>query len=168
MFQAEPVCTGNALTSYLVCKTMSCDENPFKHNNQTSSSEVRTRTVAFMHQRSILVAWINDGRPSFLLWLRPRLLVFFGERIWGCSRCNSALDFFWVVNLPILHDVQLWRVFSFKYRSMAVCIILRDSSPLVSLFVFVTSALNFKLRTFSSSCGAVCFKIYFSRWRDRD
>ena len=53
---------------------MSYDENSFKHHKQTSSSEVRRTTVSFMHQSSILVAWINDGRPSFLLWLRPRLL----------------------------------------------------------------------------------------------
>ena len=74
---------GNALTSYyLVCKTMSCDENSFKHDEQTSSSEVRTITVSFMHQSSILVAWINDGRP---LWLRLRLPVVFGEGIWSTA-----------------------------------------------------------------------------------
>ena len=67
-----------------------------------------------MHQSSILVAWINDGKPSFLLWLRLRRLVVFGEGIWRCSRCNSAMDFFWVVKLPGLHDGQLWWVFSFK------------------------------------------------------
>ena len=91
------------------------DENSFKHNEQTSSSEeVRTKTASFMHQSSTLVAWINDGKPSFLLWLRLRHLIVFGEGIWGCSRCNSAMDFFWVVKLPGLHDGQLWRVFSFK------------------------------------------------------
>ena len=63
-----------------------------------------------MHHSSILVAWINDWRPSFLLWLRRRHLVVFGEGIWGCSRCNSSMDFFWVVKLPRLHDGQLWRV----------------------------------------------------------
>ena len=68
-----------------------------------------------MHQSSILVAWINDGRLSFLLWLKLRLLVVFGEGIWGCGRCNSAMDFFWVVKLPRLHDAQPWIVFSFKY-----------------------------------------------------
>ena len=105
-----------ALTCYLVWETMSCDENSLKHNKQTSNSEVRTKTVSFMHQNSILVAWINDGRPSFLLWLRLRVLVVFGEGIWGCSRCNSAMDFFWVVKLPRLHasDAQLWRVVSLK------------------------------------------------------
>ena len=91
------------------------DQNSFKHNEQTSSSEeVRTKTASFMHQSSILVAWINDGKPSFLLWLRLRRLVVFVEGIWGCSRCNSAMDFFWVVKLPGLHDGQLWRVFSYK------------------------------------------------------
>ena len=38
--------TGNALTFYLVCKTMS-DENSFKHNEQTSSCEkMRTKTAS--------------------------------------------------------------------------------------------------------------------------
>ena len=36
-------------------------------------------------------------KTSLLLWLRLRLLVVFGVEIWGCSRCNSAMDFFWVV-----------------------------------------------------------------------
>ena len=112
----------------------SCDKNSFKHNKQTNSSEVRTKTVSFVHQSLILLAWINDGRPSFLLWLRLRLLVVFGEGIWGCSGCNSAMDLFWVVKFPRLHDAQLWKVFSFKYRSIVLCMILRDSSPLVSCF----------------------------------
>ena len=43
-----------------------------------------------------------------------RCLVVFVEGIWGCSRCNSAMDFFWVVKLPGLHDGELWRVFSYK------------------------------------------------------
>lgn len=73
--------------------------------------------------------------------------------------------FFWVVKLPRLHDAQLWIVFSFKYRSKALCMILRDSGSLVSLLLFVISAYNFIVGTLSSSCGAVCFKIYFSRWR---
>ena len=141
---------------------MSCDENPFKHNKQTSSSEVRTKTVAFMHQSSILVAWINDGRPSFLLWLRLRLLVVFGEGIWGCSRCNSAMDFFWVVKLPGLHDAQLWRVFSFTYRSMALCRVLGFQPVSISVS-FCDLSVELILRTLSSSCGAVCFKIYFSK-----
>ena len=87
--------------------------------------ELRTKTISFnfsfMDQSSILVAWINDGGPSFLLWLRLRLHVVFGEGIWGCSRCNSAMDFFWVVKLPRLHDARsMWIVYSFKYRSMAL------------------------------------------------
>ena len=59
--------TGNALTSYLVCKTMSCDENSCKHNKQTNKQW--TKTASFMHKSSILVAWINDGKSSLLLWL---------------------------------------------------------------------------------------------------
>ena len=96
--------TGNAFASYLVCKTMSCDENSLKHNKQTSMNENSLFHGPFMHKSSILVAWINDGKPSFLLWLRLRRLVVFGEGIWRCSRCNSAMDFFWVVKLPRLDD----------------------------------------------------------------
>ena len=44
------------------------------------------------------------------------------------------MGFFWVVKLPRLHDAQLWRVFSFKYCSMALCMILQDSSSLVSVY----------------------------------
>ena len=40
---------GNALTSYLVCKTMS-DENSFKHNEQTSRcEEVRINENSIFH-----------------------------------------------------------------------------------------------------------------------
>ena len=46
------------------------------------------------------------------------------------------------------------------YRSMALCTSLRDSSPLVSPFLFVTSAYNFTFRTLSSSCRAVCFIVF--------
>ena len=101
-----------ALTSYLVCKTLPCHENSLKHNKQTSS-EVRMKTVSFMPQSSILVTWIIDGRPSFLLWLRWRLLIVFGEGIWGCSWCISVMDFVCIMKLPRPHDAQLWRVFSF-------------------------------------------------------
>ena len=38
--------TGNALTSYLVYKTVSCNKNSFKHNKQTSSSEERRESIS--------------------------------------------------------------------------------------------------------------------------
>ena len=41
-------------------------QNSFKHNERTNSSEVRNKTVYFMYERSILVALVNDGRPSFI------------------------------------------------------------------------------------------------------
>ena len=75
------------------------------------------------------------------------------------------MDFFRVLKLPRVHDAQ-WIVFSFKYRSMALCMILMDSSSLSSPFLFVSSTYNILLRTLSSSFGAICFKI-FSRWRDK-
>ena len=85
-----------------------------------------------MHKNLVLVAWINDGKPSFFLWLRLRRLVVFGEGIWVCSRCNSAMDFFWVVKL--LHcTMGSCGEFSFKYRSMTLCTSWRDSSPLISV-----------------------------------
>ena len=60
---------------------------------------------------------------------------------WGCLlRRNlrvqpvySAMDFFWVVKLPRLQDAQLWIVFSFKYRSVTLYMILGDSSSLLSV-----------------------------------
>ena len=58
-----------------------------------------------------------------------------------------------------LYDAQPWIVFSFKYHSMALIMILRDSSSLVSLFLFVNSAKNFMLRTLSNSCGTIRFKM---------
>ena len=84
-----------------------------------------------MQKSWILVAWINDAKPSFLLWLRLRRLVVFGKGIWGCSRCNSAMDFFWVVKLPSrLHDVQMWRVL-FQIPFNGTLYEFKGSSPLV-------------------------------------
>ena len=155
--------TGNAFTSHLVCKTMSCDENSSEHDKETSGFEVRTKIVCFRYKSSILVAWINDGRSFFLLWLRLRRFIVFGEGIWRCILRNSAMDFFWVVKLPRVHDAQwMVRFFSFiPFNGM----ILRESSSLSPPFLFVTSAKDSILRTLSSSCGAISFKI-FPRWRD--
>jgi len=114
--------TGNAFTSNLVCKTMSCDENSFEHDKETSSSKVRMKIVYFRYKSSIPVTWINDGRPTFLLWLRLRLFIHchWRRNLKVHILCNSAIDFFWVVKLPWVHNAQ-WIVhsFSFKYRSMA-------------------------------------------------
>jgi len=98
--------TGNVFTSHLVCKTMSCDENSFEHDKEASNSEVRAKIVYFSYKSSILVAWINYGRPSFLLWLRLRVFIVFGEEIWRCTSC------------VILRSIS-FEFFFFKYRSMA-------------------------------------------------
>jgi len=74
------------------------------------------------------------------------------------------MDFFWVVKLPRVHDVH-WIIFFFLKPVQWHCMILMDSSSLSSPFLFVTSTYNILLRTLSSSCGAICFKI-FSRWRE--
>ena len=63
--------TRNAFTSHLESKTMSCGENSFGHDKETSISEVRTKIVHFMHKSSILLSWINDGcLPFFCGWGR--------------------------------------------------------------------------------------------------
>ena len=119
--------------SLSIWKRMSCDENSFERKKPKSSSEVRTKTVYFMHQ--VLVAVINDGRRSFLLWLRLRLLVnFLWRRNLGRSAAGAILWWIWVVKLPRDYDAQ--RIDS----SVVLCMILRDSSSLVSPFLFMTSA----------------------------
>jgi len=88
--------TRNAFTSNLVCKTMSCDENSFEHDKETSSSDLKSKIVYFRYKSAILVAWINYGRPTFLLWLRLRLHCLWRRNLKVHILCNS-----------------------FKYRSMA-------------------------------------------------
>ena len=113
--------TGNAFTAHLVCKTISCDENSTEHDKETNGFEVRTKIVYFRYKSSILVAWINNGRSFFLLWLRLRLFIVFGEGMWRCILRNSAMDFFWVVKLPRVHayDAQWMVRFFLSYRLMA-------------------------------------------------
>ena len=132
--------TGNAFTSHLVCKTISCDENSTEHDKETNGFEVRTKIVYFRYKSSILVAWINNGRSFFLLWLRLRLFIVFGEGMRRCILRNSAMDFFWVVKLPRVHayDAQ-WMVRFFPFIPFNG-MILRESSSLSSPFLFVTSA----------------------------
>ena len=154
----------NAFTSYSVCKTMSCDENSSEHDKETSSFEVRTQMVYFRYKSSILVAWINDGIG---------LSFFCG---WG-----------WDFSLPLEKEFEgvscvILRWISFEFWNSLECtmpsgwyvffsfipfngMILRESSSLSSPFLFVTSAKDSILRTLSSSCGAISFKI-FPRWRD--
>ena len=112
-------------------------------NKQAVLKWERKQPLSCMRVRFSSPKSMMEDLYSFLLWLKLRHLIVFGEGILGCSRYNCAMEFFWVVKLPRLHDAQLWRVFYFKYpeyRSMALCMILRDASPLVSLAFFVTSA----------------------------
>ena len=60
--------TGNALTSYLVCKTMSYDENSFKHNKQTSSSEERKRFNSCIKVRFSSPESMMEDFPFFCGW----------------------------------------------------------------------------------------------------
>ena len=143
---------------------MSCDEKSFKHNKQTLQS-LSCIKVRFSSPESMM-----EDLPFFCGWGRDFSLSLEKEFEDTAGVILPWISFelwkFWT--LPRLHDAQLWRDFSFKYLSMELCMILRDSSSFESLFLFVTSAWNFIFRTLSSSCGAVCFKIYFSRWRDQD
>ena len=152
--------TWNAFTFRLVCTTVSCVENSFVHNKGTRSSQIRTK----LHKTSILVAWINDGRPSFLLWLRLRLQVFEKEFEVAASVILQWISFELWNSVECMHRSPVDSFFlSFKYREMALCI---KVFQLVIISVsFVTSAWNFIVRTLSSSCGAICFKI-FSGCRD--
>ena len=100
-------------------------------------------------------------------------LPFFCGRGWDFSLClEEEFEGASVVILRLI-SFELWNSldctmpsyrkfapFRAFYRTVALCVILRDSSSLVSLFLFVTSAKNFILRTLSSSCRAVCFKMY--------
>ena len=97
-----------------------------------------------------------EDLPFFCGWGWDFLLSLEKEFEGAAGVILRWIIFCWVVKLPRLHDAQLWMVFSFNYCSMALCMILRDSSSLVSLLLFVTSAQNFiMLGTLSSSCGAV-------------
>ena len=99
-------------------------------------SEVRMETVSFMHQSSILFAW-DQWWKTFLSSVV--------EAETSSSQYNSAMDFFWVVKLLETSSTAWWpavdsfELFSFKYCSMALSLILRDSSLLISLFLYVTS-----------------------------
>ena len=122
------------------------------------------KIVYFRYKSSILVAWINDGRPFLLLWLRLRLFIVFGKGIWGASCVILRWISFELWNSLECTMPSGWCVFfSFiPFNGM----ILRESSSLSSPFLFVTSAKDSILRILSSSCGAICFKM-FPRWRDQ-
>ena len=60
--------TGKALTSYLVCKMMSCDENSFKHNKQTSSSGERKRFISCIKVRFSSPESMMEDFPFFCGW----------------------------------------------------------------------------------------------------
>ena len=118
---------------------MSCDENSLKHNKQTSSSEVKTKTVSFiglsrLNVRFSLPESMMKDLPFISGW-RWDFSLSLEKDIEGAADVVLQWISFWVVKLPRLHDAQLWIVFSFKYRWMALCMILRDSSWLVPLFL---------------------------------
>ena len=145
----------------LVCKTMSCDENSSDDDKETSSFEVRTKIVYFR----IKVQFSSpdsmmEGLSFFCGWGWDFSLSL--EKEFEDASCDGFLSV-WVVKLSRVHDAQwIVRFFSFiTFNGM----ILRESSSLSSPFLFVTSAKDSILRTLSSSCGAICFKI-FPRWRD--
>ena len=58
--------TGNALTSYLVCKTMSCDENSFKHNKQTNKQFWSENENSHFHESKFDSRRLNQWWKTFL------------------------------------------------------------------------------------------------------
>ena len=102
----------------LVCKTMSFDENSLKPNKQTSSSEVRTKTVSFDHRSFIRLSCIKvrfsshesmmEDLPFFCGW-RWDFSLSLEKELEGAADVILRWLSFWVLKLPRLHDV-----FSFK------------------------------------------------------
>ena len=81
-----------------VCKAMSCDENSFEHNKQTSSSEVRTKTASFLHQSSIGLITVFDA----ILTGRQRgqkLQCLYGNPIENNFFQNWILHNLWIATL---------------------------------------------------------------------
>ena len=113
------------------------------HPSITSKQEVlkweRKQSLSYIKVRYLLPESMFEGLPFFCGWGWDFSLSLEKE-FEGAAGAILRWIFFWVVKLPRLHDAQLWRVFSFKYRSMALCMILMDSSLLVSLFLSVTLA----------------------------
>ena len=64
---------------------------------------------------------LNQWWKAFLSFVvEAETFIVFGEGIWRCILSNSAIDFFWVVKLPRVHDAQwIVRFFSFKHCLMA-------------------------------------------------
>ena len=141
--------TGNAVTSYLACKTMSCDENSFKNNKQTRGwSETEN---SLFHASICLDQWCRQTFLSSVVEAET-------------SRC------LWRRNLRV-QPVQFCDGFllsceTFNDRSVAVCMILRDSSTLVSLFLFCTLGVELYTQDFVKFLRRFLFqdaffKIYF-------
>ena len=114
---------------------MSCDENSFKHNKQTNKQAV------LKWERKQPLSWIKVrfSSPESMMENLPFSCG------WGWDVSLSLEKEFEGVAGAILRWIsfELWNSldckmgscgeFSFKYRSMALCTILRDSSPLVSV-----------------------------------
>ena len=103
----------------LVCKTMSCDENSFKHNKQASSSEVRTNTASFMHRVSSPESMM-ENLPFFCGWGWDVSLSLDREFEGAAGAILRWISFeLW----NSLADCTMGSCgeFSFKYRSMALC-----------------------------------------------
>ena len=109
---------------------MSCDENSFKHNKQTSSKRKQPLScikVRFSSPESIMenVPFSCDWGWDVSLSLEKEfegaagaILRWISFELWNSLDCMMGRG---------------CGEFSFKYRSMALCTSLRDSSPLVSV-----------------------------------
>ena len=89
------------------------------------------------------------ARSSFLLLLRLRRFIVFGEGIWRCTLCNnSVMDFFWVVKLPWVHIMASGYFFLFKCHSVALCMIFKGFQVVIILVSFCDLGIEFYTQEF--------------------
>ena len=87
--------TANALTSYLVCKTMSCDENSFKHNKQTNKQFWSENENGLFHASKFdsrhLNQWWKTSLSSVVEAERSRCLWRGNLRVQPVQFCDGFL-----------------------------------------------------------------------------
>ena len=148
--------------SYSVCKAMSCDENSFKHNKQTNSSEVRTETVSF-----ICILYLHKSHNTPLL--PPKILH------------NHCCNFSWDMKMSqgkykTMPMQKFWggRSGVLWYCASRECIKFRFSSPesmMEDLPFFCGWGWNFSLsleKEFKGTASAVLQWISFELWTSLD
>ena len=115
--------TGNTLTSHLVYKTMSCDENSFEHNKGTSSSGAGTKNSP-LH-----VSKFDSRRLNQWSWLKTCLSsAFSSEAVLSCeprqmhefNHCFVERGVFWLLMFIQNDRVKLLYCFVWNYRKPGI------------------------------------------------